>query len=103
MRADIEAVTWNRLFHAYGTATDTAELLNGPLEGAGEHLGPYLEVAFPAGRPGRSTGEQRALAREMAACEGLWAPMNGNRRITLGRLGLPDDREAWRELGGTAG
>ncbi|SEC65317.1 hypothetical protein [Streptomyces sp. TLI_105] len=62
-------------------------------------LGPYLKVAFPAGWPDGPTEEQRGLAREVAAREELWGPINGNRRITLGGLGLPNDREAWRALG----
>ncbi|MFE6100509.1 hypothetical protein ACFVQ4_11145 [Streptomyces laurentii] len=59
-------------------------------------LGPYLRVAFPDGLPADPTPEQRGLAAELAARDELWDPVNGNRRITLRGLGLPDDREAWR-------
>ncbi|WP_406862707.1 hypothetical protein ABZO31_20690 [Streptomyces sp. HUAS MG47] len=31
-------VDWSRVFHAYGTATDTGEVLRGPLADAGDHL-----------------------------------------------------------------
>ncbi|MEU7020221.1 hypothetical protein ABZ990_06135 [Streptomyces sp. NPDC046203] len=61
-------------------------------------LGPYLRVAFPSGLPDDPTPEQQGLARELAARDELWDPANGNRRFTLGALGLPDDREAWRAL-----
>jgi len=61
-------------------------------------LGPYLEVAFADGRPERPTDQQRGLAREMVAREELWGATNGNRRITLRGLGLPDEREEWRGL-----
>ncbi|MFG2330365.1 hypothetical protein ACGFMM_12130 [Streptomyces sp. NPDC048604] len=61
-------------------------------------LGPYLEILFPTGWPEQATAEQRGLARELAARDDLWAPTNGNRRITLRGLGLPEDRETWRAL-----
>ncbi|MEU8528309.1 hypothetical protein AB0C77_22340 [Streptomyces sp. NPDC048629] len=61
-------------------------------------LGPYLEVLFAGGWPERPTAEQRDLAREMAARDDLWSPVNGNRKITLRGLNLPDDREAWWSL-----
>jgi hypothetical protein len=59
-------------------------------------IGPYLRVAFPDGLPTDPTPEQRGLAGELAARDELWDPVNGNRRVTLRGLGLPDDREAWR-------
>ncbi|WP_418958727.1 HEAT repeat domain-containing protein [Streptomyces tritici] len=65
-------------------------------------LGPYLEVLFGDGWPQEPVPEQRGLARALASRDELWAPTNGNRKITLRGLNLPDDREAWRAVGGTA-
>ncbi|MEV3989491.1 hypothetical protein AB0J57_11295 [Streptomyces sp. NPDC049837] len=61
-------------------------------------LGPYLRVAFPDGWPTDPTPHQCALARAVGEREELWDPVNGNRKITFARLGLPDDRAAWRGL-----
>ncbi|MDX2707705.1 hypothetical protein PV350_33380 [Streptomyces sp. PA03-6a] len=68
-------------------------------------LGPYLRVAFPEGLPEAPTAQQSAFARDVAARDDLWDAVNGNRKITFARLGLPDDREAWQRLGarGTVG
>ncbi|MFI8961241.1 hypothetical protein ACIGO8_03920 [Streptomyces sp. NPDC053493] len=62
-------------------------------------LGPYLKAHFPTGLPEHPTPEQASLARELAARDDLWSPVNGNRRITLAQLGLPVDRETWWAVG----
>ena len=66
-------------------------------------FGPYLRRFFADGWPAEeaaATSGQRKFARYLAASDPLWDPTNGNRGPNLGELGLPDDREAWRVLGG---
>lgn len=70
---------------------------------SGFEIEPYLSRFFAQGWPTleQRTSGQRAMARLIAHADGLWKPTDGNRGVTLTRLGLPTDRDAWRHLADT--
>lgn len=63
-------------------------------------FGPYLRLAFPAGLPERGTASaaQSYFAHAVADRDDLWDGMFAGAAEAFAAVGLPDDRDRWRDV-----